>query len=222
MLVSLIQGHGSTGDIRADPFYLAPEAHQGKSERDRTMTQGTTHGPHGPHGPQAPSPWILQWADDVPAGAPVLDLACGGGRHGRYFLAHGHPVTFLDRDVSALADLSAGDGTAAEILEADLETGCPFPLRERRFGAVVVVNYLWRPIMGDIARAVAPGGLLLYETFMAGNEAFGRPRNPDHLLQPGELRETFAGSLEILAFEEGRIDKPAPAMKQWLAARRPA
>lgn len=165
-----------------------------------------------------PSPWITRFADDAPAGGPVLDLACGTGRHGRHFLARGHVVTFLDRDTGHLQDLRGSAG--ARIIEADLETGGPFPLDGERFAAVVVVNYLWRPILEDITRLVAPGGLLLYETFMAGNEALGRPRNPDFLLRPGELRALVMPAFDILDFAEGRIERPAPAIKQRIAARR--
>ncbi|MBP5857398.1 class I SAM-dependent methyltransferase [Marivibrio halodurans] len=171
-----------------------------------------------PHDHSRPSPWIARFADDVPEGGAILDLACGAGRHGRHFLARGHAVTFLDRDIGRLHDLRGVDG--ARIVEADLETDGPFPLDGERFAAVVVVNYLWRPILKDIPRLVAPGGLLLYETFMAGNEALGRPRNPDFLLRPGELRDLAAPAFDILAFEEGRTESPAPAIKQWIAARR--
>ncbi|MDX1712103.1 MAG: methyltransferase domain-containing protein, partial [Rhodovibrionaceae bacterium] len=127
---------------------------------------------------------MVRFAPLAPAGE-VLDLACGGGRHGRLFLERGHPVTFVDRDTSALADLGArGD---AEIIEADLEDGAAFPLAGRRFACVVVTNYLYRPILPTILDCVGSGGLLIYETFARGNERFGKPSNPDFLLRPGEL-----------------------------------
>jgi len=145
----------------------------------------------------APSPWIARFAALVPAGGTVLDLACGGGRHSRLFLERGHPVTAMDRDV-AQARLAEG----AELIAADLEDGSPWPLAGRSFDAVVVTNYLWRPLFPSILAALKPGGALLYETFAAGNEAFGRPANPDHLLKRGELLE-LAGGLTVIAYEDG-------------------
>lgn len=166
----------------------------------------------------APSPWIVRFADDVPVGEAVLDLACGGGRHGRLFEARGHPVCYLDRDTSAVADRAGAAGV--EIVSGDLEDGGPFPLAGRRFGAVVVVNYLHRPLLPALVEAVAPGGLLLYDTFMQGNEAHGRPRNPAFLLAPGELRELAQDGFAVLDYQEGTFHEPAPAVKQRLAARR--
>ena len=164
---------------------------------------------------QEPSPWIGQFADLVPPGGPVLDLACGGGRHSRFFLDRGHPVTAIDRNVDALSPHEA-----LEIMQYDLEDGSPWPLGQRRFAAVVVVNYLYRPLLPAIVRAVAPGGLLLYDTFAVGNEAFGRPSNPDFLLRPGELPTAVEGELTVLDYFHGRIETPKPAMRQQLCARR--
>jgi len=166
----------------------------------------------------APSAWISRFAGLVPAGGRVLDLAAGGGRHGRFFAARGHAVTLLDRDISGLADLAGLLGM--EVLQADIEAG-PWPLRGRRFDAVVVTNYLWRPVMDEIVATVAPGGALLYETFAVGNERFGRPRNPEFLLRPGELLDAVRGQLEVRAYEHGEDDGP-PAMRQKIAAVRPA
>jgi len=168
----------------------------------------------------APSPWIARFADAAPAEGALLDLACGGGRHGRLFLQAGRSVAFVDRDLSGVADLAAAPG--AELIEADLEGGGPFPLAGRRFAGVMVVNYLWRPILADIAALVGPGGLLLYETFLIGNEAFGRPTNPDFLLREGELADLASDhGFEVLDRFEGRVETPSgPAMKGRLAARR--
>ena len=148
----------------------------------------------------APSAWVLRFAPLVPAGATVLDLACGRGRHGRLFHEQGCRVTFVDRDLSRLPALDP----AAETIAVDLETGAPWPFAERRWDAVVVTNYLSRPVLPDIVRSVAPNGLLLYETFLRGQEAYGRPRNPKFLLRPGELLEAVRGLLTPIAFEQGR------------------
>jgi SAM-dependent methyltransferase len=147
-----------------------------------------------------PSPWIVRFAPLVPVGAPVLDLACGGGRHCRHFLDHGHKVTGVDRDI-AQARLAEG----AELIQADLEDGSPWPLPGRRFAGVVVTNFLWRPLFPHLLESLSEGGVLLCETFARGNEAFGRPRNPDHLLQRGELLHLAAG-LTVVAYEDGIVE----------------
>lgn len=163
-----------------------------------------------------PSDWVRRFAALVPAGGPVLDLACGAGRHVRLFLDKGHPVTAVDRDLTGLADI-AGD-PRLETLAADLEGGADWPLAERRFAGVVVTNYLHRPILPRIVAAVAPGGALLYETFAVGNERFGRPRNPDFLLRPGELLEAVRGRLQVVAYENLEVAEPKPAVVQRIAA----
>ncbi len=158
--------------------------------------------------------WVRRFASGVPKDGPVLDLACGNGRNGRYFLLRGHPVTFLDIETAAIQDLSAHG--PAEIVAADLEGPGGWPLAGRRFAAVLVVNYLWRPLLGDIVAAVEPGGVLLYETFADGNQAYGRPRNPDFLLRPGELLEAARGRFDVIAYEQRLTERPA--VKQRLAA----
>lgn len=163
-----------------------------------------------------PSPWAVRFAPLVPSDLPVLDLACGRGRHTRFFLARGHDVVALDRDPSGVADLRTDP--RLEIVAADLEDGTPFPLAARQFAAVVVTNYLYRPILDDLVGAVAPGGLFLYETFAAGNERLGHPTNPDYLLQPGELLEAVRGELRVLAYEDIEVTEPRPAMTQHIAA----
>jgi SAM-dependent methyltransferase len=147
--------------------------------------------------------------------ATVLDLAAGRGRHAIFFAERGHKVTAVDRDISRLPD-----HPNLERLEADLEDGSPWPLPDRRFGAVVVTNYLHRPLMPQLLASVAPGGVLLYETFMAGNERFGKPSNPDHLLKDGELLELVRGKFSVVAYEARLISEPAMAMVQRIAARR--
>ncbi len=164
------------------------------------------------------SAWIERFAPQVQQGGAVLDIACGGGRHGRLFLKAGHPVCFLDIDTGGVADLSPQTG--AEIVQANLEDGSPWPLPGRLFAAIVVTNYLWRPLFADLLAALAPGGLLLYETFMLGNERFGRPANPDFLLAEDELFERCRAACQVLAFEQGEDSQPKPAMRQRIAARK--
>ena len=165
----------------------------------------------------APSAWVERFAPLIaPAGA-VLDLACGRGRHTRLLLACGHKVTAVDRDLSAIADL---DSTGLERLEADLEGGAPWPFEGRRFAAVVVTNYLHRPLFPDLIASLAPGGVLIYETFAHGNERLGKPRNPNFLLQPGELLDiALDGALRVLAYEDLEISEPRQACVQRIAAR---
>jgi SAM-dependent methyltransferase len=162
------------------------------------------------------SDWVARFADLVPPGGRVLDVAAGSGRHARYFLTRGHPVTTVDRDSSGLADLS-GD-PAVEIVEADLESGAPWPFGARGFEGVVVANYLHRPLLPDIVAAVAAGGALVYETFARGQERFGRPGNPDFLLRPGELLEAVRGTLRVVAYEDLILEDPTPRAVQRIAA----
>jgi hypothetical protein len=126
----------------------------------------------------------------------------------------------VDRDLSGVADL--GTVAECELVEADLEaagaTTLPADLARRRFGGVVVTNYLWRPLLGALVDAVAPGGALIYETFARGNERIGHPRNPDFLLEPGELLDTVRGELRVVAYEDVVVDTPRPAAVQHIAA----
>ncbi|MDP6572675.1 MAG: class I SAM-dependent methyltransferase [Rhodospirillales bacterium] len=147
------------------------------------------------------SPWVRRFAPLVPLRGTVLDVACGSGRHSRLFLELGHGVTAIDRDTSGVAGLE--DLPAAEIIEADLEDGAPWPLAGRLFAAVVVTNYLHRPLLPILRDTVQAGGVFIYETFARGNERFRRPRNPDHLLADGELLELVQGRLDVVAYEHG-------------------
>ncbi len=167
------------------------------------------------HSESVPSSWITRFAPLVRPGAAILDLACGGGRHVRWFLARGHPVTAVDRDLSGLADLRGQP--QLELVEADLE-GAPWPLPGRWFGAVIVTNYLWRPLFPPILESVDDDGVLLYDTFARGNEAYGRPTDPDFLLEPGELIDVVLGRLQIVAYEHGQVERPRPAIRQCLCA----
>ncbi|AKM31856.1 SAM-dependent methyltransferase [Pandoraea faecigallinarum] len=173
------------------------------------------------HGTGAPSPWLVRWAHLIGPGARVLDLACGHGRHARWLAARGAHVTAVDRDGAALATMS----TLANVTthEADLE-GAPWPLAaQATFDAVVVTNYLHRPLFGRIAASVAPGGVLIYETFAQGNERYGKPSNPAFLLAPGELLDVAReAGLRVAAFEDVTMPAPGAACVQRLCATRAA
>lgn len=163
-----------------------------------------------------PSPWVQRWARLLPAQARVLDLACGQGRHLRWLAAQGARVTGVDRDAAALAPLHG----LGRLVEADLENA-PWPLPGERFDAVIVTNYLWRPLWPALRASLAEGGLLIYETFALGNAAFGKPSNPDFLLRPGELLEVCR-ELHVLAYETGVLDAPPRCVQRIAAVNAPA
>ena len=165
------------------------------------------------HAVAPPSDWIVRWTPLLPPGAQVLDVACGHGRHVHWLAAAGHSIMAIDRDTALLAPLASLATTLLADLEAD-----PWPLPGRTFDAVIVTNYLWRALFPALKAAVAPGGLLIYETFAQAHAALGRPRRPEFLLRPGELLDllrdgdgrssTAASSSEgwhVIAFEEGRL-----------------
>lgn len=166
------------------------------------------------HELDAPSPWVMRWAHLVAPGARVLDVACGGGRHARFFAGRGAQVDAVDRDAAAGATLA---DAGVRFLAADLEGG-PWPYPGRRFDAIVVTNYLHRPLFAALLAALESDGVLIYETFAQGNARFGRPSNPDFLLAPGELLQRCAG-LHVLAYEDGVIAQPRPARVQRICAR---
>lgn len=167
------------------------------------------------HEQLAPSAWVCRYARLIAAGGAVLDLACGQGRHARYLAGLGYAVEAVDRDAEALAALPGVAGVATRC--ADLE-GAPWPYAARRFDGIVVTNYLYRPLVADMLSALSPGGVLIYETFALGNEKLGRPSNPEFLLRPGELLQWVEGRLEVLAFEQGRVESPKPAVVQRICA----
>ncbi len=160
------------------------------------------------HAPvEHPSPWVKRWAALVERG-PVLDVACGAGRHARLFAQRGLQVVAVDRDAQHLPGV--------RFVQADLETA-PWPFGAERFAAIVVTNYLHRPLLAQLEAALAEEGVLIYETFMVGNEKYGRPSNRAFLLEPGELLQAFR-RLTPIAFEQGYVEAPKPAMIQRLCA----
>ena len=156
----------------------------------------------------APSAWVVRWGALIARGE-VLDVACGSGRHARWFAERGIGVVAVDRVPRSIPGV--------RFVQADLEAGAAWPFASARFAGIVVTNYLHRPLFADLRASLAPDGVLIYETFMLGNERYGRPSNPSFLLRPGELLSAFAG-LRILAFEQGRVRAPKPALIQRLCA----
>ena len=168
------------------------------------------------HGTEAPSDWVRRWSTLAPPGSTALDVACGAGRHLRWMHQHGHPTVGVDRSADAVAACAAW----GEIHCADIEDG-PWPFAGRQFGAVIVTNYLWRPLLPILVNSVAPGGVLIYETFASGNETVGRPARADFLLQPGELLAACA-ALRTVAYEDGFLDPPARFVQRIAAVRETA
>ena len=167
------------------------------------------------HEALAPSAWVCRFARLIAAGGTVLDLACGQGRHARHLAGLGYRVEAVDRDSAALAALAGVDGVVTRC--ADLE-GAPWPCGVARFDGIVVVNYLHRPLTAALLDALRPGGVLICETFALGNEKLGRPSNPEFLLRPGELLQWVGGRLNVLAFEQGLVESPKPAVVQRICA----
>ncbi|MBX3609969.1 MAG: class I SAM-dependent methyltransferase [Hydrogenophaga sp.] len=165
------------------------------------------------HGTETPSAWVMRWSHLVPAQGTVLDVACGHGRHLKWFAQHGHSVCGVDRDPEAIAAVRS----VGRALQADIENG-PWPLAGERFAGVVVTNYLWRPLMPAILDSVAPGGALIYETFAIDHASVGRPSRADFLLRPGELL-TLAQGLRVVAYEDGFCEGPDRFVQRLAAVR---
>lgn len=165
------------------------------------------------HGNENPSAWLQRWAHLIAPGSTVLDVACGAGRHMRHLAARGHHVTGVDRNPEAVALAQ----TCGPVTCADIENG-PWPFPGQTFGCVVVTNYLWRQLFPTLISSVAPGGLLIYETFAAGNETVGKPSRPDFLLQPGELLTATQG-LRTVAYEDGFEASPDRFVQRIVAVR---
>lgn len=155
-----------------------------------------------------PSTWVQRWSHLVADRGVVLDVACGHGRHARWFYERHHPVVLVDRSREAIESIAI-PASACEAVVADIENG-PWPFAGRQFDAVVVTNYLWRPLMPTLLDSLAPGGVLIYETFTQGNETVGKPSRPDFLLRTGELLQVCQG-LRVVAFEDGFQESVNPA-----------
>lgn len=166
---------------------------------------------HSPH----PSQWVVRFAPLIPAQGRVLDVASGGGRHARYLASLGYRVEAVDRDRGLLAALAGDAGVRVRI--ADLESGA-WPFMSEKFDGIVVVNYLHRPLFPHLLAALSEPGVLIYETFARGNEKFGKPSNPDYLLEPGELLEVVRGKLQVIAYEDLLVSDPRPAKIQRICA----
>jgi SAM-dependent methyltransferase len=176
----------------------------------------------GAHGAEPPSGWVQRWSHLVAESGVVLDVACGQGRHARWFHARNHRLVLVDRSQAAIESIAIPAQTC-ETVVADIENG-PWPFAGRQFDAVVVTNYLWRPLLPTLLGSLAPGGVLIYETFTQGNETVGKPSRPDFLLRPGELLEVCRG-LRVVAFEDGFESGPhgeAPRFIQRITAVREA
>ncbi len=164
-----------------------------------------------------PSDWFVRHLSLIKPGGSVLDVAAGGGRHVRLFADAGHSVTAVDRETSAL-DAFAGSHSV-KIVEADLEDGSPWPFTGETFDAICICNYLFRPLMPAMLGSLAPGGVLLYETFALGNEIYSRPRNPDHLLTSGELLKLVQDKLQVITYAHGIVEGgECPGVKQMICA----
>ena len=172
------------------------------------------------HAIPEPSQWVVRHGGMIRPGGTVLDVACGSRRHGRFFRSLGNPVVLLDRDITKVTDMASVDDV--EIVARDLEGGRPWPLAGRQFAGVIVVNYLYRSILPALVASVAPGGVLIYDTFAVGNEAYGRPSNPDYLLHREELLIAVRPELVVMAYEDVEETDPRPVVRQRVMAMRPA
>ena len=191
-------------------IYLA----QRGSRFDRRYAAGIMDGHHRL---TKPEDTIERWVQQcLPAGCTVLDVAAGSGRHAAWLADRGHMVTAVDRNIEALQSRPHEN---VRVLAADLEAQ-PWPLPGERFDAVVVVNYLWRPLLADLFGSIAAGGHLLYETFAIGNEQFGRPRNPNFLLRENELQDVLPNDFDVIEYHHGEVGKPTRAVRQGLLAQR--
>jgi SAM-dependent methyltransferase len=166
-----------------------------------------------------PNEWVCRYAELIPETGPVLDLACGNGRHARMLAGMGHQVLAVDRDLAHARDQATHPHI--RLLEAELEAP-DWPLAGKCFAGIVVANYLYRPHLPELIKNLQDDGVLIYTTFAAGNEKFGRPRNPDFLLQPDELQRVFGAQLEVIDYEQLTTPGPKIAVRQQICAVGPA
>jgi SAM-dependent methyltransferase len=168
-----------------------------------------------PHGNEPPSAWVKRWSHLVTPGGVVLDVACGYGRHAHWFYERNHPLAVVDRAQAAIDSIATAiPAEACEAVVADIENG-PWPFAGRQFAGVVVTNYLWRPLLPKLTGSLAPGGVLIYETFTQGNETVGKPSRADFLLRPGELLEVCR-ALRVVAFEDGFEQAPDGSARRFI------
>ncbi len=167
------------------------------------------------HNEARPSLWVTKHSTLLKPRSRVLDLACGSGRHTCFFAAQGHVVTAVDKNIGSLSAVESYSDV--EAIQFDLESG-RWPFVGRKFECVVITNYLHRPLFADIINALSSDGLLIYETFMVGNERFGRPSSPDFLLEVNELLTVFSEKLKILAYQSGKVKLPKVAIVQRICA----
>ncbi len=172
--------------------------------------------PSTPHGNEPVSTWVQRYAHLARKQGTVLDVACGAGRHARFFAAMGMKVTGVDKNAAALAELTQ---YGIRTLWTDIESS-PWPFVGHSFDTVIVTNYLWRPLLPLIAACVMERGAIIYETFAQGNERYGKPANPDFLLAPDELMQHFGTKqgFEVIAYEDITLELPKPARVQRIAA----
>jgi SAM-dependent methyltransferase len=168
---------------------------------------------------EQPSPWVVKYAPLIRKKGRVLDLACGNGRHAIWLAQQGHQVDAVDRDVQAVSNMVGMSNI--DVLIVDLEAG-DWPHPDQRYDGIIVSRYLYRPLLPTLAEILHPGGILIYETFMTGNERYGKPSNPDFLLLPNELLEIYLPVLNIIDFKQGEVKMPRPAVMQRICAQKNA
>ncbi|MEZ0317412.1 MAG: class I SAM-dependent methyltransferase, partial [Methylophilaceae bacterium] len=149
-----------------------------------------------------PSAWLVNHAHHIKSEGLVLDVAAGFGRNARWLATQGYEVTAVDKDAIGLESMAGITNIRAQL--ADIEAD-GWPYAEQAFDAIVVCRYLHRPLFPKLIQSLAPGGALIYETFMEGQQAYGRPQNPDFLLKSNELLQIFSPELTIVAFEQGLL-----------------
>ena len=164
---------------------------------------------------ETPSRWVTEHASLISAGGRVLDLACGGGRHAIWLARQGYQVDAIDRDASAVARMSGINNIHVHIVDLEADKAYTF---NHHYDGIIVSRYLHRPLLKTLALILNPNGVLIYETFMLGNEQYGKPSNPNFLLQPNELLDVYSPLLKIIAFVQGEVTEPKPAVMQRICA----